>query len=367
MVEVTLNGEYKGIYQLTDQVEVGKKRVNVTKMAPEDVTEPNISGGYLIEIDQSGGEACMFYSGRNGTQVTVHYPKSDEIVTEQKEYIRKFYNEFEKRPYTTSPLNETRGIPGRLDIESFFRRFLLGEFTANTDDWYSAYLFKERGDDQFHFSPIWDVDLGFENDTRTYPVNGYSTYLFQSGRNSIAVGVQDLLTKIISQTPYKKRLKEIWSEVRNEKGLTAEHFNHVTDSLTEYLSEAQALHFTRWPVLNTKLALNIAARGSHAAETKFVKQFIGTRIKWMDNKVGLIPSSVNKVYGSGSINAASGAIYLDGFPANSKLMISTASGLVLENSVMTGEAKQISVAPGFYMVKVTMPDSETVSKKVLVD
>ena len=50
-VDVLLNGEYKGCYQLCDQVEINKNRVDITEMTPEDNQGGALTGGYLIEVD----------------------------------------------------------------------------------------------------------------------------------------------------------------------------------------------------------------------------------------------------------------------------------------------------------------------------
>ena len=50
-VDVILNGDFRGSYYICDKIEVGNNRINITKMEPTDIDEPNISGGYLLQID----------------------------------------------------------------------------------------------------------------------------------------------------------------------------------------------------------------------------------------------------------------------------------------------------------------------------
>ena len=49
-VDLILNGNYQGNYYVCDKIEVGKNRVNISKMEPTDISEPNITGGYLLQI-----------------------------------------------------------------------------------------------------------------------------------------------------------------------------------------------------------------------------------------------------------------------------------------------------------------------------
>ena len=90
-VDVVLNGEYRGCYQLCDQIEVNKNRVNITEMEPEDVDLPELSGGYLIEVDAyASTEASHFYSTL-GTPVTIKAPYDEDIVNAQTRYITDYW------------------------------------------------------------------------------------------------------------------------------------------------------------------------------------------------------------------------------------------------------------------------------------
>ena len=60
-VDVILNGDYRGNYYLCDQREIGKDRSNIDKLIKSDTSEPNISGGYFLEVDGGGS----FYGYQN--------------------------------------------------------------------------------------------------------------------------------------------------------------------------------------------------------------------------------------------------------------------------------------------------------------
>ena len=50
-VNVYLNGEYKGCYQLCDHIDVRKERVDIKEMKVTDTAGTELTGGYFIEID----------------------------------------------------------------------------------------------------------------------------------------------------------------------------------------------------------------------------------------------------------------------------------------------------------------------------
>ena len=126
LVDVMLNGEYKGCYQLCDQIEVHKKRVAIEEMTPEDNEGSALTGGYLIEIDAYAYDEDMWFTSNNGTQVTVKSPDADSITNKQFEYIRDRFNAMEKSWRTY------------LDLNTFLRHFLVGELSGNTDTYWSV-------------------------------------------------------------------------------------------------------------------------------------------------------------------------------------------------------------------------------------
>lgn len=50
-VELILNGDYVGVYQLTEQVRIAGDRVDIEEMSPDDNEGDAVTGGYLLEID----------------------------------------------------------------------------------------------------------------------------------------------------------------------------------------------------------------------------------------------------------------------------------------------------------------------------
>ena len=57
-------------------------------------------------------------------------------------------------------------------MDTYSKFFLTEEFGGDPDAvWSSCYFYKKRGDDKFYFGPIWDFDLGFDNDQRLTPTN----------------------------------------------------------------------------------------------------------------------------------------------------------------------------------------------------
>lgn len=285
VVDVLLNGEYKGCYQLCDQVEVNKNRVDIVEMTPQDNSGTALTGGYFIEIDAyADQEASHFYSNK-GNPVTIKSPEEDSITTQQKTYIRQRFNTMESSWSTY------------LDLNTFLRHFLVGELSGNTDTYWSVFMYKDRDDQMFYTGPVWDFDLAFENDNRTFPVNSKSDYIYRSG-GSCAGNMKTFVDNIVVRNANARaQLVEIWDEAR-QSGLNEENMVAFIDSLEQELDLSQQLNFIRWPIMNTYVHQNPTLWGSYQAEVQNVRRFMRERIAWMDRKLGYtyVPNSIADVH-----------------------------------------------------------------------
>ena len=70
-VDVLLNGEYRGCYQLCDQIQIHKNRVNITEMTPRDDEGSALTGGYFIEIDAYADQEKSWFKSVKGNPVTI--------------------------------------------------------------------------------------------------------------------------------------------------------------------------------------------------------------------------------------------------------------------------------------------------------
>ena len=279
-VDVVVNGDYKGCYQLCDQIEVRKNRVDITEMTPRDNSGVALTGGYFIEADAyAGGEVSMFWSNY-GTGVTIKSPDEDSITSAQKNYIKQRYDAMESNWKTY------------LDLNTFLRHFLVGEMSGNTDTYWSVFFYKQRANDLFYAGPVWDFDLAFDNDDRTYPVNNKSDYIYRSGGSTTGY-MRTLVDKIVVQdAEAKKQLAAIYEGARRN-GLTEDYMLNYIDQQEAMLQHSQRLNFTRWPILNQRVHQNPKIWGSYAKEVENVRNYIRNRFAWMDNKLGFDPKTLD--------------------------------------------------------------------------
>ena len=284
-VDVILNGEYKGCYQLCDQIEVNKNRVNIDEMEDTDISGEALTGGYLWEIDAYAYEEKSWFNSNHNIPVTIKSPDEDDITPEQSQYIRDFFNAMEADVYGSHFAHPDNGWRRLLDAETFLKHFLIGELSGNTDTYWSVYQYKKRGEDKVYTGPVWDFDIAFDNDYRTYPLNNKSEFVCFSG-GSVAGDMGTFVRRIVLQDPNTMtELQSHWQAGRHHH-ITAEDLCQWIDSMALAMDRSQQLNFMRWDILRRQEHMNPVARGTYAAEVAYLKDYITKRVEWMDRRLG---------------------------------------------------------------------------------
>ena len=270
-VDVIVNGEYRGCYQLCDQVEAAEGRVPA-------------KDGYLIEIDAyAWKEVSAFWSWR-GTPVTIKHPDEDDITDSQRQHIESFFNQMETAALGEDFTDPEKGYRKYLDLESFLRNLLVGDFCGNTDLLWSVYMYKDATDGRLYAGPTWDHDLSFDNDYRSYPVNANNDFIFLFVPSPASDAVRDITRRIVKEDPEAKNLlAQYWNQALEEGDLNS--LPEYLDQTYVLLQESQELNFKRWDILNSQVHMNFQALGTYEAEVNFLKNCLKERLVKFDEYV----------------------------------------------------------------------------------
>ena len=301
-VDVLLNGEYKGNYQLMDHVDVKENRVELIESIDGQQAGDTLNTAFLVEVDANASTETYWFRSEKGNPVSVHYPDEDEIVPWKLSYIENTFNAMEAN------------WQQRFDLDTFLRFFLVGELSGNTDTFWSTYMYKHRQNDTIFTGPVWDMDLAFENDNRTYPINSKYDYIYRT-RGSVAGNMRSFVDNIvIRDATAKAKLRQLWKEVR-EADINERYLLPIIDSLEEYLQQSQRLNFMRWPIMNQKVHQNPVIWGSYEAEVQNIRRYLSERLLWMDNKLAYTYDSVLGIAAAADNEAAPLEIFsLSGIP-----------------------------------------------------
>ncbi|MBR4129695.1 MAG: CotH kinase family protein [Bacteroidaceae bacterium] len=287
-VDVIVNGEYKGCYQLSDQITVDRNRVDITEMQPTDIEGEEVTGGYLLELDGYASQEISWFTSAAGNPITIKSPDDNDITPEQAAYIRREFNLMEAKILASNFDDPDLGFRSKLDEKSLLQYFLTEELTGNPDAFWSCYLTKEREEDFFRMGPVWDFDNAFDNDYRNYPTNGLGDFI--SLARGGAGNSRALLKRMFSDQVLRDSMAVMWNTARAEKGINAESINAYIDSTAQELMQSQRLNFIRWPILDKLIQINHRAGGSYEVEVGWLKEYIEERIPWLDDAIN--PDSI---------------------------------------------------------------------------
>ena len=166
LCELILNDAYMGVYVLTEKIKRDENRVDVSKLKPDEISGDDLTGGYIFKIDKKTGNSGPSWNSDSGVVFLFDTPKYDEIVFEQKEYIKKYINSFEQALIFDDHTDENLGYRKYINENSFIDFFIVNEVSKNIDGYFlSTYLFKDKDSKggKLSFGPIWDYNLSFGN------------------------------------------------------------------------------------------------------------------------------------------------------------------------------------------------------------
>jgi len=272
-VDLMINGQYKGTYNLCDKIEVSETRIRIKKLSKEDSLS-KISGGYLIEVDGFAYLENSYFNSRKGVPITIKYPDVGDISSDQKNYIKEKFNDLEFEIYNNNITN--------IDIPSFVKFFLIEELIGNAESYWSCFLYKERNDDSFYFGPVWDNEMTFDNDNRVYPINCKNDFIFNYG---LSAGTMDkFVNQVLKNNIVFNKTIQFWKEITESK-LNASYLSNFIDEKVNLINESKNLNFMRWNFSNIKVSFTPKIYDSYEDEVSYVKEFVKNRINRLNNYI----------------------------------------------------------------------------------
>lgn len=179
--EVVLNGEYIGLYFLTETIRFDKKRINLSnsddlvedwldanpdKTAAEyPWTDEDYTGPWLIEFDNNPDEFQVLVPTmqKSGVSIRVTHKTPEDYVTDaHRSWLISEISEIDRRLYSSQ---EPKGSwLEKVDLTDAARFFVVNQIMNNYECYSgSCYLTKDKGGDKkWHFGPVWDFGSSFQ-------------------------------------------------------------------------------------------------------------------------------------------------------------------------------------------------------------
>ncbi len=258
-VELYMNGEYHGAYDMIEHIREDEERVNIGNKNGT-LSNPDPNDGFFVEMDWRLGEDFYFYTGK-GHAYTV---KTDSSAAETA-VIQAQVNDFEQRLYDRSNPNYVANLGQVLDLEAFIDYYLVNELMLNFDGYaLSTFAHKPAGG-KLRFGPVWDFDLSAGSPYTTDPYiwflpNKKPTFA-PEGTNAY---IAELLEHPEMQAHVLARMQYLHSQVPQ--------LNAFIAASAQRLDEAQARNYQRWDNLGSQ---------SYAQRIQSLQNWMSQRSDWM--------------------------------------------------------------------------------------
>ncbi|MCM1309607.1 MAG: CotH kinase family protein [Bacteroides sp.] len=269
-VELILNGNYEGLYFLTETVKVSKNRLNIYEQPDLNDDPATIPYGWLVEFDNYYEEQQIVIPeiGSLKLRVTAHTP--GEMSAAQRQWLTEEFELLNCLVYSTDKEAWTQ----RIDVESAVQYFIMREVMFDTDGYSgSIFLHRDRGSDvKWHFGPMWD------------PVLNVSTKTGFTMNKLPSFAVAHWERQLLASNTFKEEFLRQWEEFYPDK------FNRLKDiahRVADYCEAADAANAVRWPQLSVA--------SSAGAKAKLYWQRISAYAAWLDEHKNLTDDDLSAI------------------------------------------------------------------------
>lgn len=235
-VEVVINGDYRGLYFLTESIRVDEDRVNITELGDNVEDGKLVSGGYIVELDNYDEDPLNQIKMEEKHCATGWHNYDPLRITFDTPEV---YSDLQRLFITEqfSKMNDYIGanddtLWSYMDLDDAARYYLVEEIVSHTESYHgSTYLFRDYGDGQkWHFSPLWDFGNAF---------NGWTDDFFY---NCDPFG-NTWIPSMRENRTFNDKVKATWLWFMSNE------YDGLSDDMAEYISRlrsAAQADYRRW-------------------------------------------------------------------------------------------------------------------------
>lgn len=255
-VELYLNGEYRGLYFLTQTIRVDKEGVDIVEQ--DDLATTDVDGGWLVEIDNYDTDPHVTVRSGDGFDVYFTYKSPEELSSEQEQFLEAQMTDIDRLIFLKDKQKPLWF--DYIDVRSLARFYIVQELTDNYESFHgSCYLFRNRGEqEKWHFGPVWDFGSAFIWDKQHYIYQGREHH-------------QTWIGEMCKFPAFMEIVREEWIAFERA-GLT--DLDSYIDQFAEYIARAATRDADRWPQYGNRNELQRA---------EVVKQKLNATVKWLNN------------------------------------------------------------------------------------
>lgn len=243
-VDVYLNGEYAGLYLLSERVEVSASRLHLQR---DDVLL-NLELTFRAKPDS----IMELYPD---VSAEFEYPESlsDIRRRETEKAVQHILNALSKHRISEDALEDY------IDLDSWVHLYLIQEVSDNYDSGYCSLYFYLR-DGKLYAGPVWDYDNSLGVRKETYP----DAYL---------ANVFTVWNSLWQYRTFREAVQARYQDGFRDRAVSL--FSETCEAMDESLTAAKAMDDVRWP--------NSVLEGNRDSNTAQMQDFFRRRIAFLDS------------------------------------------------------------------------------------
>ena len=256
--EVFLNGEYNGVYNITQKVEEDSTRVDLG------------DDGYLLEIDniERIDEDDVYITTDQFDIINIKEP--DLAWNDaQYAYIDNLITQFELNLFSDDFADPVNGYAKFIDVDSFVDWFLINEIVKNVDSksFSSIYLNVIPGE-EIKMGPLWDFDLGFGN------VDYADPEYFEG----FWVRWNPWIDRLLQDPAFADKVRTRFAYYKDNE----DYILGKIDLYAEKLKWSQKENNDKWELFGNYVWPNPVYFDTHAKEVAHLKSWYQSRMDWLE-------------------------------------------------------------------------------------
>lgn len=323
-VDLYLNGGYRGLYLLTEKLEIGGHSVDINDLQKdaekvnaqpleeypvEELRKKNgddtgdyialrgatgmnnpkdITGGYLLETDKLHRFYEDTYMGFiTGDSMAVAVKEPENASMEMVLYIGDMVNAFHRAILTKDGVDPQTGKrwDELFDKESLAQKYLIEEFSENYDAMVGSQFFYKDSDSvstKIFAGPCWDYDLTYGN--AQHKPNRLYLRAFEEGHEEY------WYNHLHNFPDFEALVAEMWRSVYSPlaNALSGNAESPLIRSVSEYgaeIKDSAEMNFVLWTIKSIEGRHKETGYNFDSAVT-FLQDYAGRRTQWLDQSFG---------------------------------------------------------------------------------
>lgn len=267
-LELYLNNEYQGVYQLTDKTYVLEKHIEDHEIVGT-AEHPDPGDGFLLELD-GRLDAELWFRSNQGVPYTVQIDSSPA----QRDAIMAYINDIEQRIFSIPSADRLASVASVVDLGTLIDFYLINELTKNRDAFWSSTFVHRLRHGKLKYGPIWDFDLSSGNDGTSIAGDPQGWWLGHLAHDHA-------LRELIHEPEFAAHVRQRWGYLLSKFPET----RRFIASSASVMEEPQKRNFETWDILGEYVWPNAVVTGSYAGEINYLFEWLDTRTSWISQQL----------------------------------------------------------------------------------